>query len=822
MENRCRSAVALLVLLLQGAALHAAAAPVFTAVDRQGDPLPQGALARLGPIRLRHGLTVGSGHCQVIFSPDGRVLLSRGETGIQAWDVETGRPLDWVPQRHGPLAAQLLPDGQTLVIANVERSRARGKFETNWVVERRRWGTGALLGSVAFPAASEQVRLALLSRDGKVLVGWGYGEKLTLWNAQTGRKLCQIDRTVSLGWPALTPDGKQLVLPAKAAAHLYDTRTGKLVRALIPEGPRSTSPDPIYGLPEVSPDGRLLVLSSNRDLHFWDLRTGKRLARCPGVRGRVCFTADGRWLACATRRAIHLLEARSLKVVRVFEPHHEMSGSYALAFSPDGKRLALGGAYAITLWDVTTGKRLAHPAGHLSIVYSLAFSSDGKRLASGGQDGTALVWDLATSRALHTFHGHYLSVVGLAFSPDGRRLATGDGQPNYGNDGREALVRLYDLDTGKLVRQFHGHLNGVHALRFSPDGTKLATGGGDDRVRLWDVATGRRLGQVRHLRMSRPVSFLAGGKSLLIYQEDGSCRVVEATSLRSLAAFGGGQRSFASTAGCLPGEKEAVVVTFREAVWYDLAKGEATRRRKLSAGWSGNAGALSPSATVLAYAGPGRWEVGLWDLLSGKRFAILKGHTSFITALAFSPDGRRLASASFDTTVLIWDVERLWVEHVLSELMAGRGDVRLLAADPKPVIATLVARLRQSAQSERMARRLIQGLDDDDFAVREKATAALEKLGLGVAFALQRAAEDGASPEVRVRARRLLAKFDAKDLQKVLSPDRARMAVELLVGLGGPASRRALEELAELDRHTLVGQEARRALAGARGKGPKR
>src|SRR5262249_1742558 len=146
-----------------------------------------------------------------------------------------------------------------------------------------------------------------------------------------------------------------------------------------------------YHFPEVSPDGKFLVLSGDRDLHLWDLQTGKRLARRDRVRGPVAFSADGRWLACAAHRAIHLLEMPTLKVVRIFEPPQEPRGSYALTFPPDGRRLALGGEHNITLWDVATGRPLPRPPGHLSAVHALAFSPDGRRLATGGQDGTAYV-----------------------------------------------------------------------------------------------------------------------------------------------------------------------------------------------------------------------------------------------------------------------------------------------------------------------------------------------------------------------------------------------------------------------------------------------
>src|SRR5262249_4125784 len=156
-----------------------------------------------------------------------------------------------------------------------------------------------------------------------------------------------------------------------------------------------------YQFADVSPDGRLLVVSGTEDLRLWDRHTGKLLVRRAALPGPICFSPDGEWLACATFRAIHLLAPRTLKVVRVFAPHHQPHGCFALCCSPDGKWLALGSDHVVTLWDVKTGKTLPRPPGHVSVVCSLAFSPDGRRLASGGQDGVAHVWDLSSSRALH-------------------------------------------------------------------------------------------------------------------------------------------------------------------------------------------------------------------------------------------------------------------------------------------------------------------------------------------------------------------------------------------------------------------------------------
>jgi hypothetical protein len=348
-------------------------------------------------------------------------------------------------------------------------------------------------------------------------------------------------------------------------------------------------------------------------------------------------------------------------------------------------------------------------------------------------------------------------------------------------------------------------------VRFSPDGKKLATGGHDARVRVWEAATGRRLGQVRFLPGGRPISFLADGKSLLIQEQSAECFLLDVTSFRSLHRFGRADRSYPGAATvCRPHYRQAAVLTNNRIDWYEVPGGKSARSLVLS-GTPAAVRALSPDGTVLATA-TDRGDITLWDTSGGKPFATLTGHAASVTALAFSPDSRRLASASHDTTVLVWDVERPWAERLLGEVLVGRSDVRTLAAFPERGVEALKRQLLRAARAEGQAERLVKDLDDDSFAVREKAHRRLEKLGADAVHILRRTLTADASAEVRARIRRLLARIDPKETQKALNPARARLAVTLLVKLGTPAARRALEELAREEPDSPAGKQARLAL----------
>jgi WD40 repeat protein len=544
-----------------------------------------------------------------------------------------------------------------------------------------------------------EVNCVAFSPDGERLASAGADGAVRIRNGRTGEVVLEFRAhgrsAVSV---AFHPDGKHLAsVGADRTVKVWDLTTGQGVF----QQPCDPVRDAAYTVAFRPPDGRQVAAGGGGVVNVWDWASGKLLHAFPGHAPQpiaVAFSGDGRRLATGSGSE----GPRVWDAATGAGPLHTFPGYRnpisALAFSPDGGRLAVSSFdRTVKVWDTATGGLLFPALLHTGNTLCVAYSPDGRRLASSGEDKTVRVWDAQTGREVLGLRGHARRCMCVAFSPDGWRLASAsadrtiriwDATPLRGDEGQALLtftkhsneirsvacspdgriasaalsgdVKVWDVATGRSSVEFN---DGIFALAWHPDGRRLAVAGDDDElftVKVWDtLRIEKRSFQLPRGREYFAVAFSPDRKYLVTGRQKGAVQVWDAGTGDEVATLGYHDQSVGAVVFSRDGTLLATASWDGEVKLWDATRlGEKqggrclTRRARVP--WPGVNVAFSPDGRRLATGGEHN-TVLIWDLQTGQEPKTLWGHSGEVYTLAFSPDGRWVASGGEDSTVKVWD-----------------------------------------------------------------------------------------------------------------------------------------------------------------------
>jgi WD40 repeat protein len=499
---------------------------------------------------------------------------------------------------------------------------------------------------------------------------------------------------------AVAPDGKTLAAAGGNVAQLWEVATGNPLRQI--QAPAGSLSGLVF-----SPDGRMLAgRTSNSTLYLWSVDSGAPLRQLkppqrpagnlavftlgggvvdvPGM----AFTPDGKALVAVMteyeqQAAVQTIKSWDVATGRVTRRVKAPDGvtPSAVAVSPNGKILAYAGRNVVHLCDAETGQELRNLPAPDGGVLTLAFSPDGKTLSARSRNQRVRLWESATGKELRQLaeavtaqpsFGRGFALVGgppsfppesrvVAFSQDGTRLTAASGNS----------VRVWETATGKELPLPGGHRRAPTALALSADGKTTVSWGPDRVVRRWETATGKDLGAFPAPPGTTLAALSADGQLIALANADGTVRLLETATGKQRHRFSSTQGSVSGLAFSPDGRVLAARGGNNVIRLYDVARGTEMRAIGVRPGEAAAAnqvivfgGPARPSGPGLAFSPDGRLLVApgmpdnalvLIDVATGKELRRIVS-TRPVTSLAFSPDGRSVATEHADRTVTFWEV----------------------------------------------------------------------------------------------------------------------------------------------------------------------
>jgi len=550
-----------------------------------------------------------------------------------------------------------------------------------------------------------RLRHSVWSPDGGRIAIAGAEGTIKVYDAERGTELLKFNERdwsdiVHLAW---SPDGKLVtVSQGLRAARVWDAGTGTLLR--IYRGHEGA----VYHV-SLSADGALaLTAGEDGTARVWEVASGADrlvLAGHGAALQNAAWSPDGgRILTAGADGTARMWDVSAAlgpgggDVEELLSVAAHAKGALAVTWSPDGSRFATGGADGVArVWDAATGQALFTLIGHDDQVRDVSWSPEGLRIATASGDGTARVWDARAGDELYTLYGLTGDLWTVEWSPGGERLVTGGGQrpwiwdlpapalrlvghicrdglidARWSPDGtlivtadKEAAQRVWDARTGEQIQTFTGHLTDdsrqqtAWFVAWSPSGDLIASTGSDNAVRVWDPRTGEELlAYTEHTGTDTwGADWSPDGTRIVSTSTDGCSHVWDARTGEQIVTYCNGCLAHLSTwspdgtrvaSGCLFGSLEGAYV-------WDAATGEPLVHfakhtdSVCEPSWS-------PDGRRIATAS---WDhtVRIWDAETGEEQLVFTGHADSVMRARWSPDGRRIVSCDESGMVRIWQAD---------------------------------------------------------------------------------------------------------------------------------------------------------------------
>ncbi|MEU6728189.1 hypothetical protein ABZ917_31165 [Nonomuraea wenchangensis] len=578
-------------------------------------------------------------------------------------------------QRDAALSRQVAASAAALPDAAPAAQLALAAHRLSTTPEAR----GALLGALSRPIPSRllghaaPVERVVYRPDGQVLATVSGDRTARLWNVADPLRPKSAGvvtgHTAGLTAAAFSPDGKVLATAsADGTARLWD--------AAAPASPKPLATlkgheGPVLSVAAAPKGGLLATAGADRTVRLWDVASpaapkAVAVLRQPSEPADVAFSPDGRMVAVTSATGVTLLDVLTPATPATLAAFATPDGGAvrSVAFSPDGRSLATGAATgALHLWNIAAAKLTGTAAGTGVTVEDVAFGPDGGVLAAASADGAVRLWDIATpgepqpAAVLTAPSG----AAGVAFSPDGRTLAAA------GADGVARLWNVADPARVAARARLGRHTARVNALAVAKGGGTLATVSDDKTVKLWDIGDPAAAAPVSTLRGHTGavvgVAFSPDDRYVVSAALDGTARLWEVArpaNPKFVATMQGPASGLRSVAYAPGGKVVAAIGGDGRTQLWDVSTPAAPRRVATPGAADGRLDALAfrPDGKVLA-TGSGTASVRLWEVskpAAPRLLADVAAQPGGVLGLRFAPDGRTLATTGADGAAALWDV----------------------------------------------------------------------------------------------------------------------------------------------------------------------